>query len=156
MLNNVFLHISPVFPPIFELLKYFSKWNTAVPIWKIIKYGEKNLFFFLIFRRRLLTKILNQETESKDDSKSLSKEIIFNLVSEPDEGKDGKCEDVGAAVVDLENLYKSGEDLVDAVLDVQSAEPQTRVSKFLGSKKTIGTLTVSILASDVFKSLKPS
>ena len=112
--------------------------------------------FFLIFRRRLLTKILNQETESKDDSKSLSKEIIFSLVSEPDEGKDGKCEDVGAAVVDLENLYKSGEDLVDAVLDVQSAEPQTRVSKFLGSKKTIGTLTVSILASDVFKSLKPS
>lgn len=106
-----------------------------------------------------MTKILNQETTSvsKDDPKNnLSKEIIFNLVSEPDEGKDGKCEDVGAAVVDLENLYKTGEDLVDAVLDVQSAEPQTRVSKFLGSKKTIGTLTVSILASDVFKSLKPS
>ena len=71
-------------------------------------------------------------------------------------GEDGKCEDVGTAVVDLENLYKSGQDLVDAVLDVTSAEPQTRVSKFLGSKKIIGTLTVSILAADVFKSLKIS
>ena len=59
-------------------------------------------------------------------------------------------------MVDLENLYKSGQDLVDAVLDVTSAEPQTRVSKFLGSKKIIGTLTVSILAADVFKSLKIS
>ena len=109
-----------------------------------------------------MTKILNQETTaeplSKDDPKNF-KEIIFKLVSEPDEGKDGNCEDVGRAVVDLENLYKSGEDLVDAVLDVQSVEPQSRVSrmsKLLGSKKPIGTLTVSILASDVFKSLKPS
>ena len=81
---------------------------------------------------------------------------FVSLVSEPDEGEDGKCEDVGTAVVDLENIYKSEQDLVDAVLDVTSAEPQTRVSKFLGSKKTIGTLTVSILASEVFKSLKLS
>lgn len=58
------------------------------------------------------------------------------------------------ATVDLEAMYKSGRDLVDAVLDVHSAEPQTRVSRFLGSKKTIGTLTVSVMASDVFKSLK--
>ena len=154
MLNNVFLHIFLVFPPIFDYLIFFKVEHSSANLENHQIWGKTS--FFLIFRRRLLTKILNQETESKDDSKSLSKEIIFNLVSEPDEGKEGKCEDVGAAVVDLENLYKSGEDLVDAVLDVQSAEPQTRVSKFLGLKKTIGTLTVSILASDVFKSLKPS
>ena len=58
---------------------------------------------------------------------------------------------MGTATVDLESLYKSERDLVDAVLDIYSVEPQTRVSKFLGSKKIIGTLTVSVLASDVFK-----
>ena len=117
-------------------------------------------------RRRLLTKILSNEkpSDSQDDQaigkssktgKNL-KTIVFSLVSEPDEteGKDGKCEDVGTATVDLEAIDKSGQDLVDAVLDVHSVEPQTRVSKFLGSKKIIGTLTVSVLAVDVFNSLK--
>ena len=101
-------------------------------------------------RRRLLTKILKQEDNK---SKKLSKFITFTLVSEPEESDDGKCEDVGTAQVDLEQLFKSERDLIDATLDVHSVEPQTRVSKFLGSKKTIGTLTVSILVGDVFKSL---
>lgn len=118
-------------------------------------------------RRRLLTKILSNEKPSdasQDDQASgksskagkNQKCIVFSLVSEPDEteGKDGKCEDVGTATVDLEAIDKSGQDLVDAVLDVHSVEPQTRVSKFLGSKKIIGTLTVSVLAVDVFNSLK--
>ena len=96
-------------------------------------------------RRKLLTKMLKEE-------KSFS--ITFSLVSEPDESEDGKCEDVGTASVDLQALYKAEQDLTDAALDVYSVEPQTRVSKFLGSKKIIGTLTVSVIAADVFKSLK--
>ena len=105
-------------------------------------------------RRKLLAKILKQEEKSSGKSgKKLSKNIIFTLVSEPEESEDGKCEDVGTATVDLETLYKSERDLVDANLDVHSVDPQTRVSKFLGSKKIIGTLTVSVLAADVFKSL---
>ncbi len=102
-------------------------------------------------RRKLLAKILSEDAK---EGKSSKKPITFSLVSEPEESEDGKCEDVGTATVDLEALYKSDLDLVDAVLDVHSVEPQTRVSKFLGAKKIIGTLTVSVLASDVFKSLK--
>lgn len=102
-------------------------------------------------RRKLLSKVLQEDSK---ESKNVSKFITFSLVSEPEESEDGKCEDVGTATVDLEALYKSEQDLVDAVLDVHSVEPQTRVSKFLGSKKVIGTLTVSVIASDVFKSLK--
>ena len=99
-------------------------------------------------RKKLLTKLLSPESKEP-------KGITFSLESEPEESEvDGRCEDVGTAFIDLEAMYKSGQDLVDVVLDVQSVEPQTRVSKFLGSKKIIGTLTVSVLASDVFKTLK--
>ena len=108
-------------------------------------------------RRKLLSKLLkeNQDTKEGSSAKSggLSKNITFSLVSEPEEST-GECEIVGTATVDLEALYKSERDLVDVVLDIYSIEPQTRVSKFLGSKKIIGTLTVSVLAADVFKSLK--
>ena len=97
--------------------------------------------------------ILNHRGISSAKSGGLSKNITFSLVSEPEEST-GECEIVGTATVDLEALYKSERDLVDVVLDIYSIEPQTRVSKFLGSKKIIGTLTVSVLAADVFKSLK--
>lgn len=107
-------------------------------------------------RRRLLSKVLFQDGGQDSKSKAPNKMLTFNLVSEPDEseGDEGKCEDVGSATVDLEAMYKSGKDLVDAVLDVTSAEPETRLSKFLGSKKTIGTLTVSVIATEVFKTLQ--
>ena len=103
-------------------------------------------------RRKLLSKLLKEDQEKEGGT--ISKKITFSLVSEPEEETAGECEIVGTTAVDLEALYKSERDLVDAVLDIYSVEPQTRVSKFLGSKKIIGTLTVSVLASDVFKSLK--
>ena len=105
-------------------------------------------------RRKLLSKLLKENLEKESGKAGLSKNITFSLVSEPEEESAGECEIVGTAPGDLEDLYKSERDLVDAVLDVYSVEPQTRVSKFLGSKKIIGTLTVSVLASEVFKSLK--
>ncbi len=114
-------------------------------------------------RRRALAKLLQTQdpsasgTEAKeasDDGGKKSSVINFNIVSEPESADDTKCEDVGVATVDLVAVHKSGTDLVDAVIDVFSAEPQSKVSRLLGSRKPIGTLTVSILVTEVFKSLK--
>lgn len=87
-------------------------------------------------RRRLLSKMLESKTPR-------GSKITFRVVSE---SEDRDCEDVGLAEIDLKNILKTGSDLLDCVIDVYPVEE--------GEDEPIGTLTVSILAKEVFKSLQ--
>ena len=109
-------------------------------------------------RRRKLVKMLTSEP-SGDQAKDASVEsslLIFTLVSEPPEDKeDQDCEDVGAAKIDLKTILSTGQDIVNMAVDVFSSEVQSRVSRLLNTgNKPIATLTISIEASEVFKSLR--
>ncbi|TRY74599.1 hypothetical protein TCAL_00595 [Tigriopus californicus] len=88
-------------------------------------------------RRRLFSKMLsNQGASSK---------LRFTVVSEPSE-KAKYCDDIGIAEVDLASILKSKKDLVDCNLEVLGETKK--------GTEPIGTLTVSILATEVIKSLK--
>ena len=68
--------------------------------------------------------------------------------------QEGDCEEVGTATVDLEVILKTGRDLVDEKIDVFSTEARTKVGRLLHGNKPIGSLTISIQAADLFKSLR--
>jgi len=120
-------------------------------------------------RRKRLTKALTTTGNDAGDDKSGisgSKESLpattlglpdhmvgFILVSEP-EDEELDCEEVGVAKIDLRELIKAREDLVEKPVDVFSTEIQSKVSRFLNTgNKPIGTLTLSFKAIDVFKNM---
>ena len=90
-------------------------------------------------RRRMLSKILRSE----DDNSRL---LRFKLVSEPPDSKpDLDCEDIGLADIDLGIIERTGKDLLEQSLDVRSIN---------NPDICIGTLIVSIEATQAFKSIK--
>ena len=89
-------------------------------------------------RRRLVSKMLRSE---EDHSRLLK----FLVVSEPpDSEPDLDCEDIGFAKLDLGVIARSGKDLVDQQLEVISTGT---------SKRCVGTLTVTVQASQAFRSI---
>ena len=90
-------------------------------------------------RRRLLTKMLRSE----DDNTRL---LRFKVVTEPPDSKpDLDCEDIGVADIDLGIIERTGKDLLEQSLDVLSIK---------NPEICIGTLIVSIEATQAFKSIK--
>jgi hypothetical protein len=95
--------------------------------------------------RRSLTRMLSKSSEAGDRSAV----ILFTVVSEPSE-EDGTCEDIGVAEIDLGSIAKSGGDLEDCSLDVYDLEGgEEDVEDSL-----VGTLTISVGASNVLKALR--
>ena len=98
-------------------------------------------------RRRLLMKMLQSEDETLESSV-----LTFTVISEPepDESEDDQdnvssnCEELGRAAIDLREITRKQQDLEDYDADVLSVE----------NNEVIGTLTISILANKVIKSLK--
>ena len=89
-------------------------------------------------RRRLVSKMLRSEEDQ-------SRLLRFLVVSEPpDSEPDLDCEDIGVASLDLGVIARSGQDLVDQQLEVISTE---------GTRTCVGTLTVTIQASQAFRSI---
>ena len=133
-------------------------------------------------RSRLLVKAM-AETEEVPATTSASKESLtsvlpdhvigFILVSEPEDA-DLDCEEVvgpdflltcnnfsttclqvGIAKVDLKELLREEEDMIDKPVNVYSTEAQSKVSKFLNTgNKPIGTLTLTVKVTNVFTTLK--
>ena len=108
-------------------------------------------------RRRKLVKLLSSEPTADQIKEGLTDStLVFTLVSEPPEDKeDQDCEDVGMGKVDLRTIVSTGQDIADMTVDVFSSEVQSRVSRLLNTgNKPIATLTISIEATDAFKSLR--
>ena len=62
---------------------------------------------------------------------------------------------MGIAKVDLKEMLKAGEDIVERPIDVFSTEAQSKVSRFLNTgNKPIGSLTITLKASHVFRATK--
>ena len=92
--------------------------------------------------RRALTKMI-----SSNDRSSV---VLFTVVSEPAEAEeDGVCVDVGVAEIDLAAVARRGGELDDGVIDVYDLEGDSE-----DDAPVVGTLTVSISAAEVFKTLK--
>ena len=131
-------------------------------------------------RRQALEAMFSSPTENVKSGAPKTSIITFNIVSEPPENE-GKCEEVGYATFDLDLILLSGEDMIDHQvsekfyfyqtsllfqyfklteatlifqLDVFSAESRTKVGRLLHGSKPIGSLTVSVEAADVLKSIK--
>ena len=84
-------------------------------------------------------------------SNDRSSVVLFTVVSEPAEAEeDGVCVDVGVAEIDLGGVARSGGELDDCVIDVYDLEGDSED----GDAAVVGTLTVSISAAEVFKTLK--
>ena len=71
------------------------------------------------------------------------------MVSEPaEEDEEGVCVDVGVAEIDLAAVARRGGELDDGVIDVYDLDGNSE------DDAPVGTLTVSISAAEVFKTLK--
>ena len=87
------------------------------------------------------------KTLSSGDRSSV---VLFTVVSEPaEEEEDGVCVDVGVAEIDLAAVARRGGELDDGVIDVYDLEGDSE-----DDAPVVGTLTVSISAAEVFKTLK--
>lgn len=88
-------------------------------------------------RRRLVSKMLRSEEEA-------ARSLTFLVVSEPPDAEED-CRDLGEATLDLGTILRTGQDLEDKVLEVVGRDQAT----------VLGTLTVSVFASQAFKSITP-
>ena len=90
-------------------------------------------------RRRLVSKMLRSEDDQV-------RRLRFKLVSEPpDSEPDLDCEDLGVAEIDLGIIDRSGQDLREQKLDVRDID---------NTNICLGTLTVTIEASQAFRSIR--
>ena len=91
---------------------------------------------------------------SVESGERRSSVILFTVVSEPSEN-DGACVDIGAAEIDLAGIARSGADIEDCDIDVYDldAAEESDADSFTADTP-IGTLTISIAAREVFKTLR--